>query len=212
MGKEERREVKRTCFSATCSQALNRAAFHLLSPFDLKTFPRRGQVPSGSGRSQAGPSHSRSASFLLITWISGHHVWSSEPFSPGALKLDTGHRKGLKWLFSQFSPDDTWQNMPGGVPGGAGSAGVMNPPASAGDIRDARVTPGSGGFPGGWRGNPLQYSGLDNPVDRGAWQPTIHRAATVHGVTKSQTGLSDWARMHATSPDAEKSIQYPEPS
>ena len=44
--------------------------------------------------------------------------------------------------------------------------------------------PGLGRFPEGGHGNPLQYSGLENPMDRG-------RRATVHGVTKSQTGLSD---------------------
>ena len=41
------------------------------------------------------------------------------------------------------------------------------------------------GFPGEGSGNPLQYSCLKNPMDRGAWW------ATVHGVTKSWTGLSD---------------------
>ena len=45
--------------------------------------------------------------------------------------------------------------------------------------------PGSGRSSGEVNGNPLQYSCLESPVDRGAWQ------ATVHGVTKSQTGLSD---------------------
>ena len=40
-------------------------------------------------------------------------------------------------------------------------------------------------IPGGGNGNPLQYSCLENPMDRGAWQ------ATVHGVAKSRTGLSD---------------------
>ena len=60
---------------------------------------------------------------------------------------------------------------------------VKNPPANAGDIRDAGSIPGSGRSPGGGHGNPLQYSCLGNPMDRGAW------LATVHGVTKSQTQL-----------------------
>ena len=51
---------------------------------------------------------------------------------------------------------------------------VKNPPANAGDIRD-----------GGGHGNTLQYSCLENPMDRGAWW------AKVHGVTKSQTQLSN---------------------
>ena len=58
---------------------------------------------------------------------------------------------------------------------------VKNPPANEGDIRDTGSIPGSGKFPGGGHGNPLQYSCLENPMDRGTWQ------ATVHGVTKSWT-------------------------
>ena len=50
--------------------------------------------------------------------------------------------------------------------------------ANAGDIRDTGLIPGSGRTPGGRHGNPLQYSCLENPMDREAWW------ATVHGVTK----------------------------
>ena len=49
------------------------------------------------------------------------------------------------------------------------------------DIRDTRSNPGSGRCPGEGHGNPLQYSCLVNPMDRGAWW------ATVHGVTKGRT-------------------------
>ena len=58
---------------------------------------------------------------------------------------------------------------------------VNNLPASAGDAGDVGLIPGSGRFPGGGRGNPLQYSCLENPKDRGAWR------ATVHEVAESQT-------------------------
>ena len=58
---------------------------------------------------------------------------------------------------------------------------VKNLPANAGDIRDTGWIPDSGRSPGEGQGNPLQYSCLENPKDRGAWQ------ATVHGVTKSWT-------------------------
>ena len=58
---------------------------------------------------------------------------------------------------------------------------VKNSPANAGDIRDMGLIPGSGKSPGGKYGIPLQYSCLENPMDRGAWQ------AMVHGVAKSQT-------------------------
>ena len=52
---------------------------------------------------------------------------------------------------------------------------VKNPPANAGDIRDMGSTPRSGRPPGGGLGNPLQYSCLENPMDRGGWQATVHR-------------------------------------
>ena len=58
---------------------------------------------------------------------------------------------------------------------------VKNLPANAGDIRDAGSIPGSGRSPGERNGNPLQCSCLENPMDRGAWQ------ATVHSVTESDT-------------------------
>ena len=60
---------------------------------------------------------------------------------------------------------------------------VKNPPANAGDMRDAGSISESGRFPGGGNGYSLQYSCLKNPMDRGAWQ------ATVHEVTKSWTLL-----------------------
>ena len=48
---------------------------------------------------------------------------------------------------------------------------VKKLPANAGDTKDAGLIPGSGRFPrGGGHGNPLQYSCLENPMDRGAWQ------------------------------------------
>ena len=54
---------------------------------------------------------------------------------------------------------------------------VNNPPANTGDIRDLGSIPGLGKTPGGGPGNPLQYSGLQNLMDRGAWQATVHRVA-----------------------------------
>ena len=50
-----------------------------------------------------------------------------------------------------------------------------NLPANARDVRDTGLIPGSGRSPGGRHGNLLQYSCLENPIDRGAWQATIHR-------------------------------------
>ena len=65
-----------------------------------------------------------------------------------------------------------------------GGAVVKNQPASAGNARDVSLILGSGGSPGVGNGNPLQYSCLENSMDRGAWWITIH------GVTKSRTRLT----------------------
>ena len=54
---------------------------------------------------------------------------------------------------------------------------VKNLPANAGDVRDAGSSPELGGSPGGGHGNLLQYSCLENPRDRGAWQATVHGVA-----------------------------------
>ena len=63
---------------------------------------------------------------------------------------------------------------------------IKNPSANAGDLRDVGLIPGSGSSPGEGNGNPLQYSCLENPMDRGAgW-------ATVHGVTESDTTEAIW--------------------
>ena len=58
---------------------------------------------------------------------------------------------------------------------------VKNLLADAGDTGNIGLIPGSGRSPGGGHGSPLQYSCLENPVDRGAWW------ATVHGVSQSRT-------------------------
>ena len=70
----------------------------------------------------------------------------------------------------------------GNLAGFPGGSVVKNLPANAGVARDLSSIPGSGRSPGGGNDNPLQYSCLENPMERGAWQ------ATVHGVTKSLRG------------------------
>ena len=60
-----------------------------------------------------------------------------------------------------------------------GALVVKNPSANAGDTTDAGSIPGSGRSPGGEHGNPLQYSYLENPMDRGAWWAAGHRVAQI---------------------------------
>ena len=62
---------------------------------------------------------------------------------------------------------------------------VKNPPVNARDSGDGGLVPGSGRSPGIGNSNPFQYSGLENTMNRGAWQ------VRVHGFEKNQTQLSD---------------------
>ena len=80
----------------------------------------------------------------------------------------------LYWLDMTYCSDGTSQ-----------VALVVNiPSTNTGGIKGSGLMPGSGRSPGGRNGNPLQYSCLDNSMDRGAWW------AAAHGVTESQTSLS----------------------
>ena len=54
---------------------------------------------------------------------------------------------------------------------------VKNLPANVGDVRDVGLIPGSGRSPGGGHSNPLWYSCLENPMDRGAWPATVYGVA-----------------------------------
>ena len=56
---------------------------------------------------------------------------------------------------------------------------VKNLPANAGDVRDLGMIPGSGRSPGGRHGTALQYSCLENPMDRGAWQATVLKVTQI---------------------------------
>ena len=68
---------------------------------------------------------------------------------------------------------------------------VRNPSANAGDVGDVGSLPGSGRSPGGGHGNPLQYSCLENAMNRGAWWASVHRVA------KNRTQLKRLRMQHA---------------
>ena len=85
-------------------------------------------------------------------------------------------------LFSRELP------LPTDTCGFSGGSVVKNLSASAGDVRDLGLIPGLGRSPGGGHGNPLQYSCLENPKDRGAWWTIVYR------VRKSQRQLK-WLSM-----------------
>ena len=69
---------------------------------------------------------------------------------------------------------------------------VKNSPGNVGDSRDIDSIPGSGRSPGEGNGNPFQYSCLENPMDRGAWQATVHGIARVrHDLATKQRESSE---------------------
>ena len=74
---------------------------------------------------------------------------------------------------------------------------VENLPANAGDARESGLIPVSGRSPGGGQGNSLQYSCLENPMDRGAWWATDHRVMTeVAQHTRSVTDEKKFTSIH----------------
>ena len=88
----------------------------------------------------------------------------------------------FKLIASRKSGCDKWASQ--------GALVVMNLPANAGDLRDMGSISGSGRCPRGEHSNLLQYSCLENPIDRGTWKAVVHR------VTQSQTWMK-WLNIHA---------------
>ena len=100
-------------------------------------------------------------------------VWAFLPFVRLATLPPPVQLQVLLWNRSQSPYVGIW-DCPGG-------ANCKESPCQCRDVRVAGSIPGLGRSPGGGHGNPLQYSCLENPTDRGAWR------ATVHGVTQSWT-------------------------
>ena len=105
--------------------------------------------------------------------VSSARRYQCEPYMLNSSWMRTGDScpyPHIQWV--QANRDKYWSGVPLALV-------VKNLPAKAGDIRDVGSIPGSGRFP--WRRacNPLQYSCLENPMDRGSWW------ATVHGVAES---------------------------
>ena len=143
--------------------------------------------------------HDWATSLLLFTFVHWRRKWRPTPvFLPGesqgrgawwaAVYGVTQSRTWLKWLSSSRYPSKmsahpiVWASQVALV--------VKNLPSSAGDIIDAGLIPGSGRSPGGGHGNPLQYSCLGNPMDRGLWW------ATIQGVTESWCFCLEFSRSY----------------
>ena len=118
---------------------------------------------------------------LNTSWVSDDVKAQSINF----VTFDTSFVVRLKKVLAEIHKEVFWASQVALM--------VKNPSANAGDLRDVDSVPGSGRPPGGGNGNPLQYSCLENPMDRGAWW------ATVHWVTKSLTWLKYFcaSQMHS---------------
>ena len=107
-------------------------------------------------------------------------IGARAPSSYFSLPSGSSFLQGQQKIFSfQYAKTKLDRILPNSENGSV----IKNLPASTGDRGDAGSIPWSGRSSGGGNGNPLQYSGLDNPVDRGRWW------AVVHGVAKSRTQL-----------------------
>ena len=104
--------------------------------------------------------------YSFPSWVTLHEITVSLP-------LDLGCENPYLFIQQIFI-----ECFPGG-------SVVKNPPSNTEDIEDSGLVPGLGRCPRVGNGNPLQYSCLENPIDRGVWQATVLEAA------KSQTGLSN---------------------
>ena len=127
-------------------------------------------------------------SLSLFTFIHWRRKWQPTPVFlpgesqgrgvPGGLPSMRSHRVGHDW-------SDLAAAAAASVLASQVALVVKNRPANAGDGRALGSIPGLGSFPGGGHGNPLWYSCLENPMDRGAWW------ARVHGVSQSRTRLKE---------------------
>ena len=110
--------------------------------------------------------------------------WIGLTSTPSLLRPD---RRREKRMVSRDHLEDDCNLLLKGVTLLKGGSVVKNPPANAGD----RFDPWTGRSPGGGHGNPLQYSCLENSMDRGDWR------ATVHGVHKD-LDITEWLSMHGS--------------
>ena len=109
------------------------------------------------------------------TWISCKRKYILSLWSPPPTPL--GRHRAPGWAPCAYSSFPPASSLSMGFPGGPE---VKNLPANTGDMGS---TPGSGRSPGEGNGNPLQYSCLENPVDRWAWWATVHRVAKESDMT-----------------------------
>ena len=114
----------------------------------------------------------------------GTQMLSSHPTSPSfpvSFEVGEGRERGqfLQGTLGPFISGLLFKKAFHASVGFPGGSVVKNPPVNAVDAGDSGLIPGWRRSPGGGNGNPLQYSRLENPMDRGPWRPTAHEVARV---------------------------------
>ena len=99
--------------------------------------------------------------------VMGRDVWHVAVHGVAESQTQLSNWTELNWIYISYYPYISQVALV-----------AKNPPASAGDIKDAALIPGSERFPGGGHGNPLQYSCLERPMDREAWWATVAKSQT----------------------------------
>ena len=139
----------------------------IISPHLAAPSPTDGVLPSPEPLFSLGPSQTNKESEWHEHARGGHRLWPETQ--------DKERHRNLQLAFRGFFFTVLFHL---GFPGGSV---VKNLPANAGEVGSI---PGSGRSPGEGNGNPLQYSCLENPRDRGAWQATVHGVAEELDMTK----------------------------
>ena len=99
--------------------------------------------------------------------VMGRDVWHAAVHGVAESQIQLSNWTELNWIYISYYPYISQVALV-----------AKNPPASAGDIKDAALILGSEWFPGGGHGNPLQYSCLESPMDREAWWATVAKSQT----------------------------------
>ena len=123
----------------------------------------------------------------LSMGFSRQEYWSGLPCPPGDLpdpRIEPTSLKSPALAEKFFTTSIIWELLENTSFKKKAALVVKNPPASTGDGRDVGLIPGSGRSPGVGNGNPLQYSCLENSMDRGAWRATVHKSQRVVKINK----------------------------
>ena len=142
----------------------------------------------------------------LSSYISQRRQWHPTPVLLPGKSMEKSLVGYIAWAHKSWAWLSTKSPPPPVIRASQVVLVVKNPPANAGDIKDVGSISRSGRYPEGENDNPLQYSYLENPMDRGAWQATVNRVAKSHSRLK-QFSMPTSNRILATLSDFRSGFQ-----